>query len=121
MNIYKNFTYYLDFLVRVYLNISLQDFTDNTPLKDMSESPTSESIFCGMEYLNFFLKKCTEFLIVGSELNSPHREHREKETLVINSMKNLDTIYDKQLGLESLLEETPVKMVFNYDTQKELF
>ncbi|CAI2376747.1 unnamed protein product [Moneuplotes crassus] len=123
INIFKNYVAFVDFLVRTFLNVSLQEFSDKYGIVNLLENEESRSIFCGLEYISHIIKKCLEFLIVGVKITQDVNDKNAKELndQVINSVKNLDSIYDKEIGLDCLIEESPTKMIFNYDSEQDLF
>lgn len=103
--------------------MSLQEFSDSYGIVNLLESEESQSIFCGLEYISHIIKKWLEFLIVGVKITQDEggKNSRELNEQVINSIKNLDSIYDKEIGLECLIEEAPTKMIFNYNCDQDLF
>ena len=68
--------------------------------------------------MSTLIKKTIEFLIIGAKLSIGFEVNKKD---VLNSILNLHCIFDTQLALDYLLEESPIKVVYNHDINEDLF
>ena len=105
----------------LYLNINLQEFSDNFGVESLYEKETNDKIFWGLEYINSIIREVGEFLIIGERLWQNDKKNPVFENDLLSAFYKIENMFDSHLALDYLIEKSPSRLVFNYDKEIDLF
>ena len=72
--------------------------------------------FAGLEYLREIFRCVGKFIHLASQ-----KDFKPSDKELIQALQLYDNLFDKQVGLDLLLEDLTCKMIYSHDYQEDLF